>query len=1464
MSAVMPTEHGNPIVGPELQGSGKLGGFSPADLHSAYALPAEGGEGQTVAITVAYDNPKAEADLAIFRSNYGLPPCTTANGCFRKVNQRGEEKNYPAPNANWALEASLDLDMVSAACPKCHIVLVEADSNYFEDLGPAVEKAAELGVSAISNSWAAEEFSQETSLNEYFDHPGIPVLFATGDWEYGVYYPAASPDVVAVGGTSLMKASNKRGWTETAWSGAGSGCSSYEEKPQWQKDTGCGGRSVADVSAVSDPATPVSVYDSYGESGWTLVGGTSAATPIMAGVEALSTAGFRSAGPSAFTRVGNGEGLFDVVAGENGTCGAESDHGFEAVYLCQADIGYDGPTGWGSPNGPQALPVAITEGAAAVSAQKAVLHGSIDPRGLATEYRFEYGETTAYDHSVPIPDASAGSGKGYVEVSQAIEGLKGQTPYHYRIVATNAAGTFTGIDRVFGTTAPVALTNTANEIGILSATLRATINPQGLPASYYFEYGPTTSYKSKAPVRAQGVGSGTENVAVSTPIGDLAGGTTYHYRIVAKSVVGVVRGSDKTFTTKPAQWIGETLPQPPNSGNGHGALGVACTEANQCIAVGHNWSLAVHAQVTLAELWNGKSWSVMQTPNPPGLEEGWQYQRHALLADISCVSASDCVAVGNFKGPSEVVEPLVERWNGSKWSIVPAATPSGGAHGWLEGVSCTSSTQCTAVGYLEKGSGVIETLVERWNGSEWSIEPTPSPGGTRGSKLMGVSCPTATACTAVGFTGDSLHVQETLAERWNGTEWLVQTTPNPPDLDASNAFSDVSCSSPAVCTAVGHHEYRVGTRFLWSILAERWSSGQWLAQPTPSLPSELSALSDVMCVSSTSCTAVGSSSGVLGERWDGSSWSLLPMAGSGSLQSVFCTQAAHCTGVGLGEREVSPGWWTGTAIAQREVTPLLAGFSMSPETPGVGEPVTFDGSSSSASGGSITAYDWNFGDGSGGSGVKPSHTYVKAGEYTVTLTVTDNLGNSAKASRTIKVVNDPPAASFAVVTPSPAAGKPLEFDGSASSDSDGVITAHSWDFGDGSSGSGATPSHTYAHAGEYIVTLTVTDDEDATASVSHAIYVAGQGQLLVSKSGTGKGTVTGKPYAINCAASCTSAGASLYDGAKVTLVATPALGSTFTGWSGAGCSGTGTCEVTLEKTQSQSVVATFDGTAKAIVNPQALIFEKAAGTGAGTVKATGLACLAACVETEVAYSGGTTGSNPKPATLITLTATPKAGSAFASWSGCQAIEANVCKVTMSSARLVTAQFSALPLKPLTLVKAGTGIGNVASNLEAVNCPARCGASGASLYEGAKVTLTARPAVTLGSTFAGWEGCDEITAEGKCVVDMTSARKVTATFGGTAKAIVNPQTLTFGKAAGTGVGTVRATNFACLAACVGTEVAYSGGTTGSNPKPAALVTLTATPAPGSSLTAWVGCQVTEGNVCKVTMSASRLVTASFDE
>ena len=336
-------------------------GFGPADLAGAYSLPGgNAGAGMTVAIVDAYDLPTAESQLGTYRTTFGLGACTTANGCFRKVDQNGGT-NYPTADGDWGGEIALDIDMVSATCPACKILLVEANSNSDADLGAAVNRAATMGAVAVSNSWGGPEDSSVHVIDGlYFNHPGVAITASTGDCGYscssgydGASYPASSPYVVAIGGTSLVRDGSSRGWSESAWGsagiqwGAGSGCSAYEARPSWQAgvtDASCAKRMEADVSAVADPATGVAVYYA-GDGGWTVYGGTSASSPIIAAIFAMARRPAANAYPARYLYA-NSTYLNDAVGGSNdigGDCAV--------TYFCTGVAGYDGPTGLGTPIG---------------------------------------------------------------------------------------------------------------------------------------------------------------------------------------------------------------------------------------------------------------------------------------------------------------------------------------------------------------------------------------------------------------------------------------------------------------------------------------------------------------------------------------------------------------------------------------------------------------------------------------------------------------------------------------------------------------------------------------------------------------------------------------------------------------------------------------------------------------------------------------------------------------------------------------------------------------------------------------------------------------------------------------------------------------------------------------------------------------------------------------------------------
>jgi len=337
---VVTDANGDPLASP----SPPATAYGPAQFHGAYNLPTTSASAPTIAIVDAYDDPNAESDLGVYDAQYGLPACTTANGCFRKVSQTGTTR-YPRSNSGWALEISLDVQTAHEICQNCKILLVEASSSSMTNLGSAVNEAVRLGATVVSNSYGGGESSSDASYDSaYFNHQGVAITVSSGDSGYGVEYPAASRYVTAVGGTTLNLGSGNTYGSESAWSSGGSGCSRYDAKPSWQTDTGCTRRTVADVSADADPNTGAAVYDSVpysGQHGWYQVGGTSLSSPLIAGVYGLAgnaTSVVYGSYPYSHT-----SSLNDVRSGSNGSC--------SPAYLCTAGNGFDGPTGLGSPNG---------------------------------------------------------------------------------------------------------------------------------------------------------------------------------------------------------------------------------------------------------------------------------------------------------------------------------------------------------------------------------------------------------------------------------------------------------------------------------------------------------------------------------------------------------------------------------------------------------------------------------------------------------------------------------------------------------------------------------------------------------------------------------------------------------------------------------------------------------------------------------------------------------------------------------------------------------------------------------------------------------------------------------------------------------------------------------------------------------------------------------------------------------
>ncbi|MGD0394683.1 MAG: hypothetical protein ABSC41_18820, partial [Acidimicrobiales bacterium] len=301
--------------------------------------------------------------------------------------------------------------------------------------------------------------------------------------------------------------------------------------------------------------------------------------------------------------------------------------------------------------------------------------------------------------------------------------------------------------------------------------------------------------------------------------------------------------------------------------------------------------------MTLAEVWNGASWTVQTTPNPSGATD-------SDLDAVSCRSATACTAVGAYESRSGAQVTLAEVWNGNSWTVRTTPNPKGATDSGLDGVACRSATACTAVGEYKSSSGAFETLVEVWNGTSWTVQTTPNPKGALGSHLDAVSCSSATACTAVGTYQSSYGAEVTLGEVWNGTSWTVQATANPSGASYSDLYA-VSCTSATACTAVGGSGNSSGTS---ETLAEVWNGTSWAVQTTPNPSGAVfgSELDAVSCRSAIACTAVGayqgssSASEMLAEVRNGTSWAMQTTpnpsgATDSDLDAVSCGSAAACT-----------------------------------------------------------------------------------------------------------------------------------------------------------------------------------------------------------------------------------------------------------------------------------------------------------------------------------------------------------------------------------------------------------------------------------------------------------------------------------------------------------------------------------------------------------------------------------------
>jgi hypothetical protein len=541
------------------------------------------------------------------------------------------------------------------------------------------------------------------------------------------------------------------------------------------------------------------------------------------------------------------------------------------------------------PYEPPPVPTATTEGISGLQYRQVNVAGSVNPNGPDTHYEFQYGTTTGYGSSIPLPAADIGYGTSNVSEGVTITGLKPGTTYHYRIVGTSWVGSGYGVDKGFTTPIPppAVKTEAPTEVGETHAVLNAQVDPEEFSTTYQIEYwqnGKSSEIK-KIPATAESVGSGTSYVKVSQHLTGLPKSTEYIYRVTATNAGGTTKGKEVTFVTGPfLEW--KSSPNP--SGATESVLnGVSCLSGSSCVGVGYyREKTGELSGGALGESWNGAEWQLRSIPLPEG-------GSGLVLEGVSCSSSTACTAVGYYRN-SEGFKTLAERWNGTEWKVQSTPNPTGTSGVVaLDGVSCSSATSCVAVGFNSTGSLKDSTLIESWNGTEWKIQSSPNP-GKEVNALHGVSCTSSTACTAVGTVYSGV-----LIERWNGTEWLSQTGVS---KGATSGLNAVSCTSATACAAVGSYET--------SSLAESWNGTTWTSQsvPSPSGAKE-TGLRGVSCSSSTFCIATGSyenSSGIqetLGQGWNGAEWKLqltsIPAgANTGVFVGVSCISAAMCTTTG--------------------------------------------------------------------------------------------------------------------------------------------------------------------------------------------------------------------------------------------------------------------------------------------------------------------------------------------------------------------------------------------------------------------------------------------------------------------------------------------------------------------------------------------------------------------------------------
>lgn len=558
-------------------------------------------------------------------------------------------------------------------------------------------------------------------------------------------------------------------------------------------------------------------------------------------------------------------------------------------------------------------PKATTEGATEVKEATAGLEGKVDPLGNDTVYDFEYGMAEGnYDQSTR--PTNIGSGEAELPATATATELEPGTTYHYRIVARSGGGFTAGVDMTFKTAGspppppPTATTEGSSGIGVHLATVEATVNPNGADTHYYFEYGNRSAiYEHSAPAQpGTDVGSGTTPDHVTAELSGLRAASAFYYRIVAVSSRGTSFGVQDEGVTESA-WRPQTVP---SVGFDADLEDGSCLSATFCVAVG--WQTPAQGpDVPLGEEWNGSSWEAKSMPSPPSA-------KLIELPSVSCTTKTACTAVGEWgQSPNNYTKttPFAERWE-KEWTLQTPPVPVGAESTELRDVSCPSTKVCIAVGRYTTHQAADDdwrAVVEHWNGASWSVEIPPAPPELEEESgwesLESVSCVSAKSCTAVGTyrrRGDATP----LVERWNGTSWSVEA----PTLSGRYSlwFNSVTCTSTNACITVGTYTTEVDGTVV--PMAARWNGKGWIAEelPNPLEGAELVPIR-VSCYS-TSCATLGTVSPGGGvrrvstvDRWNGAAWEVQPFApeaGAASTEflGLSCFSSTECDAVGFSER----------------------------------------------------------------------------------------------------------------------------------------------------------------------------------------------------------------------------------------------------------------------------------------------------------------------------------------------------------------------------------------------------------------------------------------------------------------------------------------------------------------------------------------------------------------------------------